>query len=523
MSTNYGRHVSNKKTPQTQQLFGADQVENNAGGYVFKISNEQLLERFILIGSEGGTFYVSEKNLTVDNAKAIIKMIQNDGLKVLEAVKTLVTRAPKRDPAIFVLALATTYGNQEVKNEAYKLIKSICKTATHLFTFAQNIQDLRGWSRGLRRGVADFYLSKTPDQVAYQMVKYRQRNGWTHKDIIKLTHPATESFHMNELFKYAIGKADPTPVGLVRAFEHAQSITDGKSLVKLIQDDKLTWEMIPTASLKDASVLEALLEHMPLTAMIRNLNRMTKAGLFDSNLSPSTKLVVSRLTNVDLLKKAGVHPINLLNSLAVYAQGRGDKGSMTWTPNQKIVDALEEAFELSFQTQEATGKNILLAVDVSGSMHGTNINNMALNAKQIAAALSLTFVKSEPNVDLIWFDTNAYKPSTGKRSSYEEVLNNTPNGGGTDCSQVYKVAIASKQKYDAIITLTDSETWAGDTHAVQLMERYQKGVNPNCKHIVVGMVANNYSVLTDKDPNVLHVAGFDSAIPQLITNFISGR
>lgn len=524
---NYSKHVSSKSTLQTEPIFGrTDQIENNAGGYVFKVNDNHILERFLLIGSEGGTFYVNEQKLTEKNATTIVNMIKSDGLNVLSKISELVSRAPKRDPAIFILALTTTYGNQEVKNKAYTMIKEICKTSTHLFTFCQNIQNLRGWSRGLRKGVASFYTSKNPDQVAYQMVKYRQRNGWTHKDIIKLSHPATTNKKLNSLFSYAIAK-EPlvaakefyTDSNLVQAFESAQKVKELKDLIPLIKEFKLTWEMLPTSALNHGEILEALLEEMPMTAMIRNLNRMTKAGIFESNMSDSTKLVVSRLTNVDLIKKAGLHPINILNSMKVYAQGRGDKGSLTWTPNQKIVDALEKTFELSFETVEKTNKNILVAVDISGSMNTGNVGKMSLSAKEIATALSLTLVKSEPSVDLIWFDTQAYKPNVGARSSYEEVLKGTPNGGGTDCSLAYSYALQSKHNYDAIVMLTDNETWAGKVHTIQLYERYKK-INPDCKHIVVGMVANEYSVLTDKDTNVLHVAGFDLAIPQLINNFI---
>src|SRR5271165_4731886 len=118
---NYSKHVSKKSTPQTQPIFGrTDQVKNNDGGYVFKVSDLHVLERFILLGTEGGTFYVGEQKLSEENATTIVAMIKSNGPYVLNKVRELVSRSPKRDPAIFVLALLTTYGNQEVKNESYK-------------------------------------------------------------------------------------------------------------------------------------------------------------------------------------------------------------------------------------------------------------------------------------------------------------------------------------------------------------------------------------------------------------------
>ncbi len=39
---------------------------NNAGGIVFRINHWKQLNRFLIIGSEGGTYYVKEKKLTIE-------------------------------------------------------------------------------------------------------------------------------------------------------------------------------------------------------------------------------------------------------------------------------------------------------------------------------------------------------------------------------------------------------------------------------------------------------------------------
>lgn len=48
--------------------------------------------------------------------------------------------------------------------------------------------------------------------------------------------------------------------------------------------------------------------------------------------------------------------------------GKGDKGSLTWKPNPRILEALNQAFYQAFEAVEPTGKKYYLAVDVSGSM-----------------------------------------------------------------------------------------------------------------------------------------------------------
>jgi len=75
-----------------------------------------------------------------------------------------------------------------------------------------------------------------------------------------------------------------------------------------------------------------------------------------------------------------------LLALKIYEQGHGEKGKLTWTPDRGVLDALNEAFYLSFQAVEPTGKNYLLALDVSGSMTGGGIAGCSSLSPRIASA-----------------------------------------------------------------------------------------------------------------------------------------
>src|SRR5712671_4625677 len=87
-----------------------EQVQNSAGGYVWPVDNWMRLERFLILGSEGGTYYVSERKLIIENAIAVRECLQSDGLRVVSIVEEISVsgRAPKNDPALFVLALAAS-------------------------------------------------------------------------------------------------------------------------------------------------------------------------------------------------------------------------------------------------------------------------------------------------------------------------------------------------------------------------------------------------------------------------------
>lgn len=517
---NYSKNLGNR-TQQQPILGRTDMVKNNAGGYGFEVSPQQLLERFLLIGSEGGTYYVSEQKLTEQNAEKIIELIKADGLKVVETVVDYATnnRAPKADAGLFVLALASSFGDQATKNAAYQAVPLVARTSTQLFGFLANVQNLRGWSRGLRKAVARFYTSRNADQIAYQMVKYRNRAGFTHMDALRLSHASSVDTATNELFKYAVGKLTESEISnkLVKAYGKAQSLK-GAELASLIKAEKLTWEMVPTSELNNAEVLSALFDNMQLVALIRNLNRFAKAGLTTGN-SEMTKKIVGRLTNEEFVKKSGMHPVNVVNAMLTYSSGRGQKGDSTWAVNQNIVDALQETYDLALKAIVPTGKNILIGVDISGSMQSP-VNGMQMNASQISNILAVTILKSEKNAELVWFDTRLSTPTIGRRSSIDEVLRKSPNGGGTDCAQPLIHAANTLNKYDAILILTDNETWAGQRHGIQVLESYRRTVNPDVKVVEVAMVANPHSTMPANDRNILRVVGFDASVIDVINKFL---
>lgn len=522
MKNRYSSIITN--TPQTQVPVGhTDMVENNAGAYSFQITPQQQLERFLLLGTEGGTYYVGESKLTIENAKSIVDYIQKDGLAV---VATLVdfarkNRAPKADPLIFVLALTMTYGNEATKKAAYDGLGYVCKNSTQLFMLIGDIQKMRGWSRGLRRAVARFYTGRTVDKLAYQLVKYRQRAGFTHRDVLRLAHPKTQDKMINTLLGYAVGKVAPHEVNnkLIQAFEIAQNPeTTDQELINVILNDKLTWEMVPTDKLNNSKILTALLESMPLIALMRNLNRFAMAGLTQGN-SEVTKTIVARLTDKVKVAETGPHPVNVVNTMLTYSSGQGFRGGNTWTPNQNIVDALDTLFYLAIDAVVPTKKSILFGVDNSGSMKHT-ISNTVMRANQFANVLALTLLKTEPNAEGIAFNNKRETFNLGRRSSLDEAMKLPLIGGTTDCAIPIVHALATGNKYDAIIILSDNESWAGQQHGFQALAEYRKKINPDVKVVEVAAVATPYSTFPSDDKNLLRVVGFDASVLQVIEEFL---
>src|SRR5262245_41671218 len=115
---NYLKHFSLRETPQSEPLPGT--VKNAAGGYAFPVDDWTRLDRFLILGSEGGSYYASERKLTRENAEGVIRCIAEDGARAVGRIAEVSHsgRAPKNDPAIFALALAASVGDDAARGAA---------------------------------------------------------------------------------------------------------------------------------------------------------------------------------------------------------------------------------------------------------------------------------------------------------------------------------------------------------------------------------------------------------------------
>lgn len=238
--------------------------------------------------------------------------------------------------------------------------------------------------RRFLRAVADWYLSKPVDAVAYQAVKYRQREGWSHRDLLRLAHPATDEPGRKQLFDWICGRSDEGPA-LVEGFRQAQSATTAREWVAILDRyPSLSWEMLPDPALSEADVWSKLIGNgVPQTALMRQLPRLTRLGLL-APMSGTLDTVIRQLADRDRLLKARVHPVNVLVAARTYASGASARGQSSWEPAGPVVDALDAAFYTAFASVQAANKRTLLALDVSGSMT-VRVSGLPITARQVSA------------------------------------------------------------------------------------------------------------------------------------------
>lgn len=175
------------------------------------------------------------------------------------------------------------------------------------------------WGRAQRRAVSKWYTEQNPSKLAMAVTKYQNREGYSHRDVLRLSHPSTKDPLLCFLFDYithglekamenlnkpkeatstdSASKVEEKPLAktndeeeeegesskklvtieqlkeFLETVEKVKKSTDDNELVAAIKQHRLVREHMPTGMLSSTTVWSALLENMPLTAMIRNLGK----------------------------------------------------------------------------------------------------------------------------------------------------------------------------------------------------------------------------------------------------------
>jgi len=300
--------------------------------------------------------------------------------------------------------------------------------------------------------------------------------------------------------------------------------TSAREAARLIRASRLPRECVPTALLNHAGVWEALLdEPMGLTALVRNLGKMTAVGLLKP-FSEATKVVCARLTDASEIQRARLHPLTALMAGEVYRNGCGVRGSLRWHPVTEVMEALESAFYLGFRAVTPANKRTLIGLDVSGSMGIADIAGTCVTPRSAAAAMCLVTRRTEPECHVHAFSGDFVAFPVTCNDSLGSVIQRTTDMefGPTDCSIPMLYASKQKIEVDTFVIYTDSETFFGEVHPAEALRRYRRRMGIPARLVVVGMVANDFSIADPDDGGMMDVVGFDTSAPEIMASFSRG-
>jgi 60 kDa SS-A/Ro ribonucleoprotein len=557
----YGSKVAAASTPQSAPLPGSGQERNDAGGYGWRVDHWKQFERFLVLGAENGTFYASERKTMDRSATALMACLAESPERAIGMITEVSVsgRAIKNDPAIFALAKAASSKDKATRKLALEAVSEVCRTGTHLHHFCQFIDAERGWGRGVRKAVSDWFASRKPESVAYQVLKYPSRDGWSMRDVLRSAHPKAPTMAHEAIFRYVVGGTDalgartierrtatgekkavtypsvaaalPDIIAMVEGIkarvgtEKEISPADLRVIISSIGEYRLDREMLPTQALNYPAVWEALLAHMKPMAALRNLGVMTARGVLVP-LGENTKTVVRIFEDTEQLRAQRLHPLSILVGLKTYNQGHGQMAlrranALSWTPVQQVVGALDSAFYAAFDLVEPTGKAHYLGVDVSGSMGGATIAGMPLTARECAAALAMVAARVEKNSVIFGFSNGMSDLKISPSDSLQTVIRKTSGlpFDRTDCAQPMLHAMKEKIPAEIFHIYTDNETWAGRIHPTVALQQFREQSGLAAKLVTIGMSSGAFTIADPNDPGMLDVVGCSTDVPAVVADF----
>ena len=505
-------------------------VLNSAGKEVFLISPLEKIKRFIVLGSFTGKCISSgsvRKDETLDSGEAfarknIEEFIQHSPEEILNCIEEYSSKVKKCDSLVLLLAICCTFENKnpkllEFRRKAYQLLPRVCKTPTSLFHFIDVCEKIcltkycsTGWNNLHKQGISNWYLNNK--KLEYHITKYRNRNGYTHRDVLRLCHIKPLTKEHENIFSYICKGISEGVEGsevseYIRDFERLKQ-SDEETIIRLIQQHNFVREHIPLEKLTD-SVFDELLKNMPEIALLRNLNHQFK----------DLSLVLEKIQAIK-----SVHPLHLLIALKTYSNGHGYLGNKTWNVDKSIVQSLDSKFSQLFKTLPSSPRKVCICLDVSGSMQLYRVaGSECLTCAEAGCALAMVLKKTYKESHLLGFSHELIPLSINLEDGLHENLRKITYlpFGRTDISLPFTWALEKSKDFDCFIVITDNETNANTLSPEKALNNYrEKTQNYSTKLIVVSMENTGFSIANPEDKYMLDIAGFNGETIEVINDFI---
>ncbi|XP_061696258.1 60 kDa SS-A/Ro ribonucleoprotein isoform X2 [Syngnathoides biaculeatus] len=522
-----------------------DQTLNAAGDWGhWEVSDKVRLCRFLCYGSEGDVYTAAEgSHVDMGRAGALLSMLQEGrGIEAVNEIKRFAQdgQSVRLDPSIFALALCSQHSEMATKRAAFQALKDVCRDPAHLFSFIQYKKELKQdmkcgiWGRALRKAVSDWYNAQDALSLAAAVTRCKQRGGWSHKDILRLSHtkPADEAIAL--ISKYVakgwkevqVAYADKNNteevvkvLSYLEVVEKVKHSCDEMEVINLIEENKLGREQLPTDHLKSKLVWRGLLKDMAIRSVLPILGKMTAKKVLQPG-SAETQALCERIQSETALEQEEVHPFSILLASEHYKRGQGYQGKTKWAADGNILKALDVAFYKSFLNVEPVGKSFVVAVDVSTSLSSV-VPGTSIRTAVAAAVITMVFARTERDTHVLAYSEGALEVCSV--SADMNLLQTTDElvkipGGSTDLTLPITWAIENGKAVDVFIVLTNNPLWTFTTSPVEALRKHREKSGRRSKLVMCGLTSLGHTIADTEDRGLLSICGFDLGAFRVIRN-----
>lgn len=510
-----------KGVPASPAYAKAD-IVNKEGFKAFSGSPEQDAISVLVTNTLSNTFYVGKKELAKETVEVLGRMADKDPEFLAKACvyareKGLMRLAPI--VGLTVLSSKETAGRKDAFRRAFPRVVRIPDDLREFVALCRKAQIRKGArvkkgkllpGIGGLGGVAKAMTQHSLRHLSeYHAVKYgsAKSKGITLRDILKMSHAKPKDQAMRERFGWLVdgwkevGPA-PSPTNpMIWALERIKRSDDEREIVSLVRGHRLPWEVVvPSVRRMTVGIRRALLQDMPYMALLRKLNEMHRAGVFDEKEAAS--LAAARLREPEAVERSKQFPFAFLNA-ANYFKGC-----------QEVREALMDAMEQSFVNIPAIPGRTCVSNDISSSMSMAVTDKSKARACDVAGIFAAAVFKKCEDGLIVPFDDVAH-PDLGRVSRRDSIMSIarhvTHLRGGTNLGAPVEYAIRAGEKVDVFIMLTDNEDWAGKGF-LSYFEAYKRQVNPKAKAFCVRLASYQDYVAPPGYPDVHFIQGWSPVI-----------
>jgi len=480
---------------------------NEAGSAAYLRSAESALAQYAVTGCLNGVFY-ADAQMQLEQVLAMCAEVSAEF--VMKTAIYARRRAHMKDmPALLLAHLAVRDG--ELLAKAFPLV-------------IDNGRMLRNFVQILRSGVVGRKsLGTRPKRLVQRWLEQANVDRILSAavgekpslaDVIRMVHPKPRDAEREALYAWLIGKphrAEALPE-LVRQFE-------GFKLQPGDDVPDLPFQYL-TALPLTAEHWKAIARRSSWQATRMNLNTFQRHGVFqDAGL---VELVAARLRDEQAIAKARVFPYQLMTA---YQAAAGELPPA-------IVEALQDAMELATRNVPRVAGEVVVAVDVSGSMASPVTGHRrgatsAVRCVDVAALIAACIKRVNPSARVLPFAEALREVRLNARDS---VMTQAAQlaallGGGTNVSAPLASLNAKRVDVDLLVLVSDNQSWVegcqGRGTATMQQWVQIKARCPAARMACIDLQPYATSQTVESE-DVLHVGGFSDAVFEVVAAFAEG-
>lgn len=395
----------------------------------------------------------------------------------------------------------------------WDVLPVVCKTIPELTYFLKHVP--RSWGRTTRRALEAWMYNIPADELAYQMTVYRNSNGFSCHDLLRLIHPRPKSTDYQALFAYVSDRYVNDCTEFIDAVEVARHTRNVSIASSMIVQHNLSWKHIGCPQLLHHGEIWHAFLSQPLSVddLVPQLPHILKI----SNKYESR--ICELLGDVNYVKAGSFCPslyLRILRQLQSKELG-----------SNALHGAVESALHMYMQLLKdrypsSSDKRFQIVLDVSGSMACSHCMGMKfVSAREVSVLLTMMFMHTESHVTVKAFSDTLRVLDFQREDTFEMLVKKASHLSfdDTDIAAAIEHATNANEVVDCFVIITDESPVGQSATAVSALRKYQNTVHAGARLVVLATTTRCVHIAESYAQDMLDIAGFDEYAFEIIRMF----